>query len=202
LFRRGLRELLEERGLEVVGEASNGPEGIEVAANEIPDVVLMDISMPGISGVEATRRIRSDTPRTRIVMLTVSADEDDVHEAILAGASGYLLKDASAETIVSGVAAAARGEVLLSPKIAGRVLELMQASEPVAGLPPEARLPLTEREHEVLELMAAGKNNNQIAEELIISAQTVKSHVGNILTKLEVKNRIQAAVYAVRRRLV
>jgi DNA-binding NarL/FixJ family response regulator len=202
LFRRGLRELLEKHGFDVVGEASDGAEAIALAGQEIPDVVLMDISMPGTNGVEATRRIRIDTPHTRVVMLTVSTDEEDVNEAILAGASGYLLKDASIEAIISAVAAASRGEALLSPTIAGRLLQRIRADELFSEVPPEAHLRLTDREREVLQLIAVGRDNSQIAEELFISVQTVKNHVGNILAKLEVENRIQAAVHAVRRRLV
>jgi DNA-binding NarL/FixJ family response regulator len=201
LFRRGLHDLLSERGLEVVGEASDGEEAVRLAAGAIPDVVLMDVSMPGMGGVEATRRIREATPHTRIVMLTVSADEEDVNEAILAGASGYLLKDSPIEVIVSGIAAASRGEALLSPAIAGNLLAKIGASEAAGEASSTARLRLTDRERDVLELMAAGKENPQIAEELFISVQTVKNHVSNILAKLEVENRIQAAVYAVRRGL-
>jgi DNA-binding NarL/FixJ family response regulator len=202
LFRRGLRDLLGEHGFEVVGEAATGEEAIDLARQEVPDVVLMDISMPGIGGVEAARRIRIDSPHTRVVILTVSADEEDVNEAILAGASGYLLKDASVEEIVSGIAAAARGEGLLSPAIAGRLLESMRADEFLSELPLEARPHLTDREGEVLRLMAAGKENSEIAAELVTSPHTVKSHVSNILAKLEVENRIQAVVYALRRKLV
>ena len=199
LFRRGLRELLTERALEVVGEASDGEEAVRMAREEVPDVILMDVSMPGIGGVEATRRSRAETPHTRIVMLTVSADQDDVNEAILAGASGYLLKDAPITEIVSGIAAASRGEALLSPAIVGNLLARIGAS--AAGPSPGLHLRLTDRERDVLELMAAGRDNPQIAEELFISVQTVKNHVSNILAKLEVENRIQAAVYAVRRGL-
>ena len=133
-------------------------------------------------------------------MLTVSADQDDVNEAILAGASGYLLKDAPITEIVSGIAAASRGEALLSPAIAGNLLARIGAS--AAGPSSGLHLLLTDRERDVLELMAAGRDNPQIAEELFISVQTVKNHVSNILAKLEVENRIQAAVYAVQRGLV
>jgi two-component system, NarL family, response regulator LiaR len=201
LFRHGLRDLLEAHGLEVVGEASSGEEAIGLAAEQIPDVVLMDLSMPGISGVEATRQIRVDTPHTRLVMLTVSADEEDVNEAILAGASGYLLKDGPIDAIVPGIMAAARGEALLSPAIAAQLLERMRAGE-APSLSPETRAHLTDREVEVLRLMAAGKENSEIAAALCTSPQTIKSHVSNILAKLEVENRLQAAVYAVQRRLV
>jgi DNA-binding NarL/FixJ family response regulator len=201
LFRRGLHELLTEHGLEVVGEAADGEEAVRLAEEEIPDVILMDVSMPGIGGVEATRRIRAETPHTRVVMLSVSADEGDVDEAILAGASGYLLKGAPVDDIVSGIAAAARGEALLSPAVAGSLLARIGASQAAAERAPSAAVRLTARERDVLELMAAGRDNPQIAEELFISVQTVKNHVSNILAKLEVENRIQAAVYAVRRGL-
>ena len=202
LFRRGLRDLLTERGLEVVGEASNGEEAVRLAEGEIPDVMLMDISMPGMGGIEAARRIRAATPHTRVLMLTVSADAGDVDEAIIAGASGYLLKGAMVDDIVSGIAAAARGEALLSPAIAGSLLARIGASQAGAAPASDADVRLTARERDVLELMAAGRDNPQIAEELFISVQTVKNHVSNILAKLEVENRIQAAVYAVRRGLV
>ncbi len=202
LFRRGLRDLLQEHGFEIVGEASSGEEAIELAAEKIPDVILMDISMPGIGGVEAARRIRLGTPHTRVVMLTVSADDEVVDDAILAGASGYLLKGASIEVIISGIDAASRGEALLSPAIAGRLLERTRANEVLSELPLGTRPHLTAREVEVLRLMATGKDNSEIAAELVTSPHTVKSHVSNILAKLEVENRLQAAVYAVRRRLL
>jgi DNA-binding NarL/FixJ family response regulator len=202
LFRHGLRGLLTEEGLEVVGEASTGEQAIALVATRVPDVVLMDISLPGMSGVEATRRVRLQSPHTRVVMLTVSAHEDDVNEAILAGASGYLLKDSSTTAIVSGIAAAARGEGLLSPAIAGRLLERMRGDDLASELSPETRPQLTAREREVLRLIAAGQDNAEIAATLVMSPHTVKSHVSNILAKLEVANRLQAAVYAVRRRLV
>ena len=201
VFRRGLRDLLEERGLEVVGEASSGEEAIGLAVEEIPDVVLMDISLPRVSGIEATRRIRAETPHTRVVMLTASADEDDVNEAILAGASGYLLKNGAIDTIASGVGAAANGEALLSPTVAARLLDRIRAGA-TASLPLDTIPHLTDREVEVLRLLAAGKGNLEIATALCTSPQTIKSHVSNILAKLEVENRIQAAVYAVQRRLV
>ena len=202
LFRTGLHELLEKHGVEVVGEASDGASAVEVVRKAAPDVVLMDVSMPGISGIEATMRIRAVAPMARVIMLTVSADEREVEEAICAGACGYLLKDAQAEQILAAVRAAATGESHLSPRIAADILERVRANPGRRVLPAEARAQLTERESEVLRLMAEGKENAQIAEELFISVHTVKNHVSNILAKLEVENRVQAAVQAVQGRLV
>jgi DNA-binding NarL/FixJ family response regulator len=200
LFRAGLRDLLEEHGMEVAGEAADGEEAVGLAATEVPDVVVMDIHMPGMSGVEATRRLREACPHTRVLMLTISADEAQVSEAVLAGARGYLLKDASPDEIVAGVRAAASGESLLSPRIAADLLERLRGEAVPTGA--GERVELTPRERDVLQLMAAGKENPEIAAELFISSETVKNHVSNILAKLEVQNRIQAAVYAVRRRLI
>ena len=200
LFRSGLRELLEEHGFEVVGEAGDGQDGIRLAAETAPDVVVMDLNMPGMSGVEATRRICETSPSARVLMLTVSPDDDDINEAVLAGACGYLLKDAAIDNVVAGVAAAARGESQLSPRVATRLLERVRDRSGV--LPSDVRPELTDREREVLGLIAAGKDNTEIAAELFISAQTVKNHVSNILAKLQVENRIQAAVLAVRRELL
>jgi DNA-binding NarL/FixJ family response regulator len=201
LFRSGLRELLEEHGFTVVDEAPDGETAVRLAAEIGPDVAVMDLNMPGISGVEATRRIREATPGTRVIMLTVSPDEADVSAAVLAGASGYLMKDAEPDQIVAGVRAAAAGEALLSPRIAGDLLESLRRDHADArgtsGAPS-----LTERERQVLRLMAAGKENPEIAEELFITVETVKNHVSNILAKFEVDNRLQAAVYGIRKRLI
>jgi DNA-binding NarL/FixJ family response regulator len=202
MFRSGLRELLDRHGLDVVGEASDATSAIEVVADAAPDVVLMDVGMPGASGIEATMRIRAAAPTARVIMLTVSADERDVEESICAGACGYVLKDAQVEQILGAIRSAAAGESHLSPRIAANILERVRADPGRRALPGEARAELTERESEVLRLMAGGKENAQIAEELFISAQTVKNHVSNILAKLEVENRVQAAVQAVQRRLV
>jgi DNA-binding NarL/FixJ family response regulator len=199
LLRRGLRELLEEHGFDVVGEAGDGDAAIELVARTTPDVVLMDISMPGRTGLEATRSIRASTPNARVVILTVSPDEGDVDDAILAGACGYLLKDADPDAIVAAIRAAAAGESLLSPRIAASLLERWRTGGTISSTGGAA---LTERELEVLGLMAEGKDNPEIAAELFISLQTVKNHVSNVLAKLEVDNRIQAAVHAVRQRLV
>ena len=202
VFRAGLRELLEERGVDVVGEASDGTEAVEVARDVAPDVVVMDLAMPGMSGIEATLEVRGAAPSAKVIMLTVSADERDVGEAILAGACGYVLKDAAVDEIVAAIQAAAAGEALLSPRIAAGILERARASAAASALPESARADLTERESEVLRLMADGKENAQIAEELVISPHTVKNHVSNILAKLEAETRIEAAVKAARGRLL
>jgi NarL family two-component system response regulator LiaR len=202
LYRGGLREALETRGVEVVGEASEGTSAIQVVRDVAPDVVLMDVSMPGLSGIESTMRIRAVAPTAQVIMLTVSADERDVEEAIFAGARGYVLKDAPVEEIHAAVRAAAVGESLLSPRIAADILERIRADLGRPALPEEARAELTEREREVLSLVAQGRDNTQIADELFVSVQTVKNHVSNILAKLEVQNRVQAAVQAIQRRLL
>jgi DNA-binding NarL/FixJ family response regulator len=202
LFRSGLRELFERHGVDVAGAAADGASAVEVVQDAVPDVVLMDVNMPGMSGIEATMRIRAVAPTAQVIMLTVSPDEQDVEESIYAGACGYLLKDAPVQEILDAIRAAAAGESHLSPRIAANILAHVRAGTGRAGLPKEARAELTERETEVLRLMAAGKENPQIAEELFISVQTVKKHVSNVLAKLEVENRVQAAVQAVQRRLL
>lgn len=199
LFREGLRDLLEERSFEVVGEAENATDAIALAAENRPDVVLMDINLQGRSGIEATHDLRVVSPTTRVVMLTVSPNEDDIIEAIGAGASGYLLKDSPVADIESGVRAAAAGESLLSPRIAAAVIDRLRTWTHQNSR--EESPELTPRELEVLQLITAGKENGEIASELVISEQTVKSHVSSVLSKLQVDNRIQAAVYAVRERL-
>jgi DNA-binding NarL/FixJ family response regulator len=196
LFRRGLSQLLQESGIDVIGEASDGSRGVELANRLRPDVVVMDLSMPGISGVEATRRLIESTPEARVLMLTVIAEESEVLDAIIAGASGYLLKDASVEQIVSGIQTAARGESLISPRVAGKLMHRLR--EIPTSRPEPPREELTQRELAVLELVAEGHDNAEIAERLFISQNTVKSHVSNILAKLQVENRVQAAVRAIR----
>jgi DNA-binding NarL/FixJ family response regulator len=201
IFRNGLRELLEERGLDVVAEATDGETAVQVVRDVAPDVVAMDIAMPGMSGIEATSEVRAAAPAAKVIMLTVSADERDVEHAIVAGACGYVLKDAAVEEIVAGIRAAAAGDALLSPRIAAGILERARATA-AASLPQSARAELTEREGEVLGLIAEGKENAEIAEELFISPHTVKNHVSNILGKLESETRIEAAVKAARGRLL
>jgi DNA-binding NarL/FixJ family response regulator len=200
LFRRGLADLLEDRGIEVVGQAGLGAEGVRLARELSPDVVLMDLSMPGMSGVEATQRLASAAPRTRVLILTVVADEGHVMDALLAGACGYLLKDAPIENLVEGIEAAARGESLISPLIARQLVNRIR--EPAGAEPAVSGADLTARELEVLQLLARGLDNHQIAETLYLSQHTVKNHVSSILAKLQVGNRIQAAVRAVRSGLV
>lgn len=202
VFRDGVRNLLAEQGIVVVGEAGDATDAVALAAEAKPDVALMDLNLPGASGVDATRRIRLVSPVTRVLVLTVSADEDDIYDALRAGACGYLLKDSAAEEIVAGIRAAAAGHSLLSPQVAALLLDRLRGSFPAVDLADDFSPKLTERELEVLSLLAAGRENAEIADSLVISQHTVKNHVSSILAKLEVENRIQAAVYAVRQRLV
>jgi DNA-binding NarL/FixJ family response regulator len=202
LFRTGLRNLLEEQGVQIVGECDNGTDALHAVREVAPDVVVMDLNMPGISGVEATRQISMIAPLTRVLVLTISDQDSDVMDAILAGACGYLLKDSSITDLISGIHAAAVGESLVSPAIASKVLQRVRAS---SASPHEAELiqsELSDREIEVLKLIANGKDNGMIALELHISPKTVKNHISNILMKLQIENRIQAAVYAVRSGIV
>jgi len=198
LFRTGLRSLLEEQGIAVVGEAGDGAEALEIVREVAPDVVLMDLNMPGMAGVEATQRIAQVAPLTRVVVLTISDDDTDVMDAILAGACGYLLKDSSIHDLVRGIQAAAVGESLISPQIASKVLQRVRATSTVPQAEELIRSELSDREIEVLRLIANGKDNAEIARELTISPKTVKNHISNILVKLQIENRIQAAVFAVR----
>ena len=198
LFRTGLRNLLEEQGVEVVGEAAAGGDALKFVRELQPDVVVMDLNMPGMNGVEATKRITSFAPLTRVVVLTISDDDSDVMDAILAGACGYLLKDSSIHDLVRGIRAADVGESLISPHIATKVLQRLRAASTVHEAVDTVRSELSDREIEVLRLIANGKDNAQIARELTISPKTVKNHISNILVKLQIENRIQAAVYAVK----
>ncbi|MBV8259115.1 MAG: response regulator transcription factor [Actinobacteria bacterium] len=202
LFRTGLRNLLEEQGVSIVGEAATGTEAVRIVRELAPDVVVMDLNMPAMGGVEATRHITAVAPLTRVVMLTISDEDSDVMDAILAGACGYLLKDASIQDLVAGIRAAARGESLISPNIAAKVLQRVRATSAQPEIADMIRAELSEREIEVLKLIANGKDNALIAAELHISPKTVKNHISNILMKLQIDNRIQAAVYAVRSGIV
>jgi len=202
LFRTGLRNLLEEQGVHVAGEAASGTDAVRVVTEIAPDVVVMDLNMPGMTGVEATRQIVGRAPLTRVVVLTISDQDGDVMDAILAGACGYLLKDASIQELMQGIRAAAIGESLISPTIAAKVLRHVRSSSSRPEIERAIRAELSEREIEVLKLIANGKDNAQIAAELHISPKTVKNHISNILMKLQIDNRIQAAVYAVRSGIV
>jgi len=202
LFRTGLRNLLEEQGVAIVGEAETGTDALRQVQELAPDVVVMDLNMPGISGVEATRQISMIAPLTRVLVLTISEQDGDVMDAIMAGACGYLLKDASIAELMAGINAAAVGESLVSPSIATKVLQRVRAagaSQRDANL---IESQLSDREIQVLKLIANGKDNAMIAADLHISPKTVKNHISNILMKLQIDNRIQAAVYAVRSGIV
>jgi DNA-binding NarL/FixJ family response regulator len=200
-FRAGLSRLLAEQGFQVVGRAADGEQALGVAARLVPDVIVMDLSLPGMSGIETTRQLASAVPQSRVLVLTISMSDAHVKDAILAGASGYLLKDASIVEIASGIRAAAAGESVISPRIATKLLDHVRATS-MEGSDEESGSQLSNREIEILRLMAEGKENKEIAQDLYISPQTVKNHISNILRKLQIENRIQAAVYAVRNHIV
>jgi DNA-binding NarL/FixJ family response regulator len=202
LFRTGLRNLLEERGVQVAGEAGDGDEAVRLVRELAPDVVIMDLNMPGMSGVDAIKQIAATAPLTRVLVLTISDQDEDVLDAILAGACGYLLKDSSVDELIRGIEAAAVGESLVSPAIAGKVLQQVRATAASPEAAETVRAELSQRELDVLKLIAAGNDNAMIAAELHISPKTVKNHISNILMKLQIENRIQAAVYAVRSGIV
>ena len=193
LFRTGLRNLLEERGVQIAGEAGLGADAVRLVRELAPDVVVMDLHMPGMTGIEAIRQIHGFAPLTRVLVLTISDQDDDVLDAILAGACGYLLKDASVDELIRGIGAAAVGESIVSPAIAGKVLQQVRATAVSSEAADTIRTELSDRELDVLKLIAA---------QLHISPKTVKNHISNILMKLQIENRIQAAVYAVRSGLV
>ena len=188
--------------MQIVGEAVSGGEAVRAVRELAPDVVVMDLSMPGMDGVEATRHIASAAPLSRVVMLTISDNDADVMDAILAGACGYLLKDSSIQELMAGIQAASRGESLISPAIAAKVLQRVRATRAQPETASTIKAELSGREIDVLKLIANGKDNALIAAELHISPKTVKNHISNILTKLQIDNRIQAAVYAVRSGIV
>jgi len=200
LFRGGLVQLLEERGIKVLGVASNGAQAVALCRELTPDVVLMDLNMPGMSGIEATQRLAATAPLVRVLVLTVADDAGNVTDALLAGAFGYLLKDAPTDQIIDGVKAAASGESLISPRIATQLIRRMR--QPAQTESPVTGVELTDREQQILKLIAQGMDNPEIAQTLHLSQHTVKNHVSSILIKLQVENRIQAAVRAVRQGLV
>ena len=204
LFRRGLIMVLEaEDDIEVVAEAEDGEDAVEKAVEFVPDVVLMDVRMPGVDGIEATRRISEKVPTAKILMLTVSDEEEDLYEAIKAGATGYLLKEVSIEEVAPAARAVVAGQSLISPSMASKLLgefsNLAKRAEERTSVPTPR---LTERELEVLRLVAQGKSNREIAGDLYISENTVKNHVRNILEKLHLHTRMEAVMYAVREKLL
>ena len=202
MVRQGLRTFLTlSEGIEVVGEAANGLEAVEQARHHQPDIVLMDLVMPQLDGIEATRRIRTLSPKTQILALTSFIDDEKVFTAIEAGALGYLLKDVSPDDLVEAIKAAHRGEAQLHPeatkKLMGQVAARAKPAETAPAKPGKAgSADLTERELEVLRLIATGSSNREIAQTLTIAEKTVKTHVSNILSKLHLADRTQAAIYA------
>jgi len=194
-FRDGLRALLaSDSSLEVVGDAGDGEEAISLAADLQPDVILMDLGMPGVGGIEATRRILRTSPHIAILVISMFEDEDSVFAALQAGARGYLLKGALKAEILRSIRAVASGEVIFGPVIARRLMQYFSNPHPTA--PPDAFPELTEREHEILELIARHETNPEIAKRLFLSPKTVRNHVSNIFTKLQVADRAQAIIRA------
>lgn len=202
LFRRGLTMLLSvEPGIEVVGEANDGVEGTNLAQTAAPDVVLLDVRMPKRSGIEACVAIKEVVPSAKIIMLTVSDEEADLYEAVKNGASGYLLKDSSIDEVAQAVRVVAEGQSLISPSMAVKLIdEFKQMSRPEREQGPNLRL--TERELDVLRLVAHGHSNKEIAARLFISENTVKNHVRNMLEKLQLHSRMEAVMFAVREKLL
>lgn len=199
VVRQGLRDFLELQGdIEVVGEASSGEEGVQLARELLPDVVLMDLVMPGIDGVETTRRLKAASPSSKVIVLTSFADDDKVFPAIKAGAISYLLKDVSPEELAHAIRAAQRNEAVLHPEVAAKLMQEFSAPRPNEAPVDQ----LTPREMEVLRLIAKGKSNKEIADTLVVSEKTIKTHVSNILSKLHLADRTQVAIYALRQRLV
>jgi DNA-binding NarL/FixJ family response regulator len=194
LFRRGLKMVLEaEDDIEVVAEAADGQEAVTRVEELAPDVVLMDVRMPRMGGIEATRLIRQLFPTTRIIVLTVSDEEDDLYGAVKAGANGYLLKEVSIEEVADAVRAVFAGQSLISPSLASKLLAEFSGPAKAVDDPVSSSVRLTEREVEVLKLVALGHENFQIAGQLGVSESTVRNHVANILTKLQLRSQIEPA---------
>ncbi len=197
LVRVGLRKILEtELELAVVGEVGDGEDAVAAARRLRPDVVLMDIRMPVLDGIEATRRIVRAQPGARVLILTTFGLDGYVYDALRAGASGFMLKDAPPEEIVAAVRIVASGEALLAPAVTRAVIEEFARRAPAAAAPPPAVAELTPREREVLDLLARGLSNSEICEQLVVSEATAKTHVARILQKLDLRDRVQAVIYA------
>lgn len=195
LFRKGMRALLEtEADIEVIGEATNGREAVEMATVHQPDLVLMDLQMPGGSGLAATRELSGTSPNIRILVVTLFEDDESIFTALRAGALGYILKDADEGEMMRAIRAASEGEAIFSPAIATRLMDYFAETRTL--VPREVFPELTDREREILTLIARGKSNAAIAEELTISLKTVRNHVSNIYSKLQVADRTQAAIRA------
>jgi two-component system NarL family response regulator len=204
LFRRGLEMVLaQEPDIEVVGEAADGTEAATMAVDMAPDIVLMDVRMPRRGGIDATSAIKEAVPSAKIVMLTISDEEADLYDAIKAGAMGYLLKEISIDEVASAIRAVYNGQSLISPSMASKLLTEFASMIKKADDRPQLPTPrLTDREMEVLRLVAKGMNNRDIAKQLFISENTVKNHIRNILEKLQLHSRMEAVVYAVREKLL
>ncbi len=198
MLREGLRRSMTEHGFEIVGEARDGAEAVDLAAAVRPDVILMDVSMPELGGVEATRQIKARQPEVRIVMLTMHADQDVLADAIRAGANGYLVKDCSTDEIASAIETVAAGETALSPRLAASMLIEVRRQD---GMSEPERI-ITKREEEVLQLIADGCSTPEVAENLYISQKTVKNHLASIYQKLDARDRTQAVLRAVRMGIV
>lgn len=199
LVRRGFRMILEiEPDLEVLGDAVDGDDAVAQARALQPDIVLMDVRMPGTDGIEATRRIVADPTisDTRVVMLTTFDMDQYVYDALQAGASGFLLKDVQPELLVSGIRSVHAGESLLAPSVTRRMIAAFLQRAPVTPVSTERFTRLTPREREILHLLARGLTNAEIADTLVVSETTVKTHVGRVLAKLELRDRVQAVIYA------
>lgn len=191
-----------ETDIKVVGEAENGEQAVDLARRLLPDVVLMDIRMPRLDGIKATQIIKQETPNVAIVILTIYDDDTNVFQAIKAGAIGYVLKDSPIDVTLEAVRAACKGEGVMHPAIAGRVMKEFARIHAERAADLEVFADLTDREREVLKLVASAKTNREIAEELFISEKTVKNHISNILFKLQANDRTEAALYAARHGLV
>jgi DNA-binding NarL/FixJ family response regulator len=198
LVRAGFRKLLEAApGIEVLGEAEDGIQAVELTRRREPDIVLMDIRMPRLDGIEATRRIVAESrDAVRVLMLTTFANDQYVYDSLRAGASAFLLKDAPPEELVAAIAVVARGDALLSPAVTRSVVEAFVRSSPNRPELAAALEELTTREREVLQLLARGRSNAEIATDLVVSEATVKTHVGHVLMKLGVRDRVQAVIFA------